>query len=70
MPGGPVVLSETARGDVTLILPFSGKHPRIGAGVFLAPTAAIIGDVEIGPRSSVWFGAVPRGDDLLPPSSG
>ena len=63
MPGGLVVLSETAREDVTLILPFSGKHPRIGQGVFLAPTAAVIGDVEIGPRSSVWFGAVLRGDD-------
>jgi carbonic anhydrase/acetyltransferase-like protein (isoleucine patch superfamily) len=47
---------------VALILPFDGKYPRIGARVFLAPNATIIGDVEIGDDASVWFGAVLRGD--------
>ena len=29
----------------------------------MAPTAAVVGDVHVGARSSVWFGAVLRGDD-------
>lgn len=41
---------------------FNGKYPRIADDVFLAPDAFIIGDVEIGPGSSVWFGTVIRGD--------
>ncbi len=36
--------------------------PRIGEGTFIAPTAAVIGDVEIGSGSSVWYSAVIRGD--------
>ena len=45
-----------------MILPFRGKVPVIGAGVYLAPTAVVIGDVVIGDGSSIWFGAVLRGD--------
>jgi carbonic anhydrase/acetyltransferase-like protein (isoleucine patch superfamily) len=41
---------------------FAGKKPRIHPTAFIAPTAVLIGDVEIGPESSVWFGAVLRGD--------
>lgn len=44
------------------ILDYLGKRPEIGAGVFIADTARVIGDVQIGERSSVWFGAVLRGD--------
>jgi len=44
------------------IIELDGVAPRIGAGVFLAPTAVLIGDVEIGAHTSVWFGAVLRGD--------
>ncbi len=33
-----------------------------GKDVFIAPTATVIGDVELGDDSSVWFGAVLRGD--------
>ncbi len=36
--------------------------PRIGEDTFVAPTAAVIGDVEIGSGSSVWYSAVIRGD--------
>lgn len=39
--------------------------PRLGQGVFIAPTAAVIGDVELGDGVSVWFGAVIRGDESL-----
>ncbi|MCS6885678.1 MAG: gamma carbonic anhydrase family protein [Acidobacteriota bacterium] len=45
-----------------LILPYKGKTPRLGEGVFVAPTASIIGDVEIGAHSSIWFNTVIRGD--------
>ena len=41
---------------------FDGKTPRIAEDVFIAPGAAVIGDVEIGPGSSVWFNAVIRAD--------
>jgi carbonic anhydrase/acetyltransferase-like protein (isoleucine patch superfamily) len=46
-----------------LVLPFEGRQPRLGPDVFVAPGAAVIGDVTIGARSSIWFGAVLRGDD-------
>jgi len=45
-----------------LILPYKGILPRIHDSVFVAQTAVITGDVEIGPDSSVWFGCVMRGD--------
>lgn len=45
-----------------ILLPYGGKEPRIGARVFVAESAAIIGDVEIGDDSSIWFGVVLRGD--------
>jgi gamma-carbonic anhydrase len=41
---------------------YGGKHPRIGTGVFLAETCALIGDVQIGDMSSIWYSAVLRGD--------
>ena len=36
--------------------------PRIAADAFVAETAVVIGDVEIGSEASVWYGAVLRGD--------
>ena len=39
-----------------------GKTPIIGKDCFLAETAAIIGDVELGDNTSVWYSAVIRGD--------
>jgi carbonic anhydrase/acetyltransferase-like protein (isoleucine patch superfamily) len=44
------------------ILQFRGKTPRVDPTAFVAPTAVLIGDVVVGPESSVWFGAVLRGD--------
>ncbi|MBA3820474.1 MAG: gamma carbonic anhydrase family protein [Deltaproteobacteria bacterium] len=41
---------------------FAGKTPVLGAGVFLAETAAVIGDVEIGEHSSIWYATTVRGD--------
>ena len=45
-----------------LILPFNGVHPRIHPEAFVAETAVVIGDVEIGAGSSIWYGCVLRGD--------
>src|SRR5688500_10843362 len=45
-----------------IIRPHEGKHPRLGAGVFVAENAAIIGDVEIGNDCSIWYSATIRGD--------
>jgi carbonic anhydrase/acetyltransferase-like protein (isoleucine patch superfamily) len=44
------------------ILSFGGRTPRIHPSAFVAPTAVLIGDVEVGPEASIWFGAVLRGD--------
>lgn len=41
---------------------FEDLRPRIAEDAFIAPNAAIIGDVEIGALSSVWFGCTLRGD--------
>ncbi len=45
-----------------VIREFNGKIPQIAADVFIAENATIIGDVEIGPGASIWYGAVLRGD--------
>jgi len=45
-----------------IVLAVNGISPRIAPDVFIAPGAAVVGDVEIGPGSSVWFNAVIRGD--------
>lgn len=45
-----------------MIFSFEGTAPKISESAFVAPTAAIIGNVEIGDDSSVWFHCVLRGD--------
>lgn len=37
------------------------KEPRNHRDVFVAPSAAVIGDVEIGHGSSIWYGSILRG---------
>ncbi len=41
---------------------FLRKKPKFGQGVYIAETAIVIGDVTLGAQSSVWYGAVVRGD--------
>ena len=41
---------------------FKGIWPKVAEGVFVADTARVIGDVEIGEDASVWYGSVLRGD--------
>jgi len=47
---------------VALIKTLNGKSPKIGENCFLAETATLIGDVEIGYNCSIWYNAVLRGD--------
>ena len=48
-----------------MILSIQGFTPQIDPTAFVAPTAAIIGDVVIGPGSSIWYGCVLRADGNL-----
>src|SRR6266540_1307137 len=41
---------------------FEGKSPRVHPTAFIAPTAAIIGDVTVEENASVWYNAVVRAD--------
>jgi carbonic anhydrase/acetyltransferase-like protein (isoleucine patch superfamily) len=45
-----------------MVKPYKGVEPKIGERVFIAENATVIGDVEIGDDSSIWFGAILRGD--------
>ena len=45
-----------------MILNYKNKSPKIQKTVFIADSADIIGDVEIGDFSSIWFNATVRGD--------
>jgi carbonic anhydrase/acetyltransferase-like protein (isoleucine patch superfamily) len=47
------------------IYALDGVSPRIDPDAWIAPTAAVIGNVEIGPRANVWFHCVLRGDTNL-----
>ena len=45
-----------------LLLPYRGKLPTVSPNAFIAQTATVIGDVEIGDASGIWYGCVIRGD--------
>ncbi len=45
-----------------MILTYEGQTPTIAANVFIAPTAVVIGAVDIQEGASIWYGAVLRGD--------
>ena len=40
-----------------------GVGPQLAEGAWAAPSAELIGDVRLGRRSSIWFGAVVRADN-------
>ena len=40
-----------------------GRRPVVAADAYVAPGGRLIGDVTLGPRASVWFNAVLRGDN-------
>ena len=41
---------------------YKGKRPKLGERVYIAEGAQIVGDVEIGDHSSIWYNCVVRGD--------
>jgi carbonic anhydrase/acetyltransferase-like protein (isoleucine patch superfamily) len=41
---------------------YQGKSPRVHPTAFVAETAVLIGDVEIGPKAGIWYNVVLRGD--------
>ena len=45
-----------------MIVEWQGKRPRVADSAFVAPNAVLIGDVVVGERASIWYGAVLRGD--------
>ncbi|MFP5232917.1 MAG: gamma carbonic anhydrase family protein [Acidobacteriota bacterium] len=45
-----------------MIRPYRGVWPTIAPGCYIDPSAQLIGDVQLGPRSSLWPNAVVRGD--------
>ena len=45
-----------------MIRSFKGNQPQLAQGVFVADSALVLGQVELGQRSSVWYGSVVRGD--------
>jgi carbonic anhydrase/acetyltransferase-like protein (isoleucine patch superfamily) len=56
-------LSQSAFYQTKMLIEYAGKRPQLGQNVFIAPTAVIIGDVEIVDGASVWYGVVLRGDE-------
>ena len=44
------------------ILPYKGIVPKIHDSAFVAPNAAVVGEVEIGEGSQIWYGCALRGD--------
>ncbi len=45
-----------------MIIAHSGQTPRVASSAFVASSADLIGDVEIGENASIWFQTVLRGD--------
>ena len=48
--------------SVPRLIDFEGTFPKVGDDVFIATGSRVIGDVEVGPQSSIWYNAVVRGD--------
>ncbi|CAN5893432.1 gamma carbonic anhydrase family protein [soil metagenome] len=51
-----------AASDGPRVLPYNDEHPVIADDAFIAPGATVVGRVQVGSGSSVWYGAVLRGD--------
>ena len=45
-----------------MIRDYKGIRPKIGENVYIAPTAVVIGNVEIMDNANIWYGTVVRGD--------
>ena len=45
-----------------ILIPYGDRYPEVAPSAFVAPGAYVIGKVRLGEESSVWYGAVLRGD--------
>ena len=45
-----------------MIKQFKDKHPKLGHDVYISENAMVIGEVTLGDKVNIWFGAVIRGD--------
>ena len=46
-----------------MIYSLSDKHPKVPDSAFVAADAVLVGDVQLGDHSSIWFGSILRGDN-------
>ena len=44
------------------LYPYKDKRPKLGEGVFLAPSSVVVGDVTLGDHVNIWYNATLRGD--------
>ncbi|KAL6747015.1 mitochondrial NADH:ubiquinone oxidoreductase 32 kDa subunit [Haematococcus lacustris] len=63
-PARPPTMGQVVQVPAITRLPIMKEivMPTKADGVFIAPSAAVLGDVHIGANSSIWYGAVLRGD--------
>ncbi|MCM3636716.1 gamma carbonic anhydrase family protein [Sporosarcina luteola] len=46
-----------------MLVPYKGDKPELHPTVFVAPGAKVIGNVQVGEESTIWFNTVLRGDE-------
>src|SRR5919201_4465892 len=56
--GAQPVQSPAPRKGVSMLLRHRDQDPAVDPSAFVAPTATLVGDVRIGPRARVMYGAV------------
>eukprot|EP00873_Tetraselmis_striata_P001751 jgi/Tetstr1/422015/TSEL_012879.t1 len=61
-PAAPLHIEEETHCRQRSLLALEDKVPQLWPQVFVAPNAVVVGDVDIQDASSVWYGAVVRGD--------
>lgn len=57
-------MSERSKRHRGLVLPFMDKRPVIDPTAFIAEQSTVVGDVVIGPESSIWFNTTVRADQM------
>jgi carbonic anhydrase/acetyltransferase-like protein (isoleucine patch superfamily) len=62
LPEGSGTRQVESESDSALVRSFGSSRPRIHQAAWLAPGSVVVGDVEIGADSSLWYGVVARGD--------
>ena len=45
-----------------MLIAYRGILPQVAVDAYVAPTATVIGDVQIGSEAGIWFGVILRGD--------